>query len=173
MIRRNQFEVTAHEPAHTSRPSVIKPQSSKRFKSQVARLEALAGPSFTGPFESPLGGKTIRSVHAKRRPPTPRLTTAQMRRRRLPPSLDWRTFKSFVPLPTFANRPLKFAFKVMLSCLWSLQAHATRINNHVRLRRRPLCPKMALSTYEEAGERVRRISRPSRVVLRVGSCSAG
>ena len=75
-----------------------------------------------------------------------------MRRRRLPPSLDWRTFKSFVPLPTFANRPLKFAFKVMLSCLWSLQAHATRINNHVRLRRRPLCPKMALSTYEEASE---------------------
>ena len=93
----------------------------------------------------PLGAETMRSVRAKRAPPNGRSSG-----RRLP-------FRFFVCL---SRGHLELWFRYLRSRTVFLGGP------------RPLCPKMALSTYEEASE-AHLPSLPSRVVLRVGSCSAG
>ena len=101
----------------------------------------------------PLGAETMRSVRAKRAPPNGHSCASET------PS---------IPSPLFRPRPSRGHLELWFRYL--LRSRTVFLGGP-----RPLCPKMALSTYEEASEAhlPSLPPVPSRVVLRVGSCSAG
>ena len=113
MIRRNQFELTDRErslqPAHPFGTSVIKPQGGTRILEAGCATRCFRPRRVSRVQLNPPRGKDDKIRTRETTTTTDDLlfallTTAQTRRRRPPPSLVSRTFRTFVPLLTFANR---------------------------------------------------------------------